>query len=63
MPGQEGRSGWVGEHPHRSTGMGEGIGGLQRGDLERGKHSKCKENIQLKKKENETKKKNYDRDM
>jgi hypothetical protein len=33
---------WVGEHPHRSRGRGEGIGGFQRRDLERGKHLKCK---------------------
>ena len=28
MPGQGGRSGWVGEHPHRSMGRGDGIGGF-----------------------------------
>jgi hypothetical protein len=32
----------AGEHPHRGRRKGNGIGGLQRGDLERGKPSKCK---------------------
>ena len=35
MPGWEGGSGWVGDHPHRGRGRGEGVEGLQRGDLER----------------------------
>ena len=26
MPGQGGRSGWVGEYPHRSRGIGDGVG-------------------------------------
>jgi hypothetical protein len=34
--------GWVGEHPHRGRGRGDGIGGFQRGDLERRKHWTCK---------------------
>jgi hypothetical protein len=44
--GLEGGNRWmgVGEHPHRSR--GDRIGGIQRGNLERGKHLKCKENIQ-----------------
>jgi hypothetical protein len=42
MPGQEDGSGWVEEHPHRGKERGTGIGGFQRGDLERGKHLKCK---------------------
>jgi hypothetical protein len=51
MPGQEDGSVWVGEHPHRGRGREDGIGGFRRGDLERGKHLKCKkENIQSKKK-------------
>jgi hypothetical protein len=34
---------WVGgEHPYRSRGWGNGIGGFQREDLERGKDLKCK---------------------
>jgi hypothetical protein len=32
----------VGEHPHRGRGRGDGIGVFRRGDLERGKHLKCK---------------------
>jgi hypothetical protein len=28
MPGQGGGSGWVGEHPHRSRGRGDGIESL-----------------------------------
>jgi hypothetical protein len=42
MLGREDRSGWLGEHPHRGRGSGDGIGIFQRGDLERGKHLKCK---------------------
>jgi hypothetical protein len=42
MPEQENRSGWVREHPHRGKRRGNGIGGFLRGDLERGKHLKCK---------------------
>jgi hypothetical protein len=38
----EGRRGWVGEHPHRTSGRGGGIGGFWRRDLERRKHLKCK---------------------
>jgi hypothetical protein len=34
--------GWVGERPHRGKGRGDGIVGFWRGDLERGKHLKCK---------------------
>jgi hypothetical protein len=30
------RRDWVGEYPHRSKGMGDGIEGLQRGNWERG---------------------------
>jgi hypothetical protein len=26
MPGQEDGSGWVGEHPHRGRGKGDGMG-------------------------------------
>ena len=32
IQGQGGRSGWVGEHPHRSRGMGNGIRGFWRGN-------------------------------
>jgi len=32
----EGRSGWVGECPHRSRGRGDGIGSFWRGNWERG---------------------------
>ena len=43
MLGQEDGSGeWVGKNVHRGRRRGDGIGGLQRGDLERGKHLKCK---------------------
>jgi hypothetical protein len=36
-PGWEGGSRWVGgEYPHRDRGKGNGIGGFQRGDPERG---------------------------
>jgi hypothetical protein len=28
--------GWVGEHPHRGRERDNGIGGFQKGDLERG---------------------------
>jgi hypothetical protein len=31
-----------GEHPYRGRGKGNGIGGFRRGNLERGKHLKCK---------------------
>ena len=31
------------EHPHRSRVRGDGIGGLQRGNQERGQHLKCKQ--------------------
>jgi hypothetical protein len=31
-----------GEHPHRSKGRGNGIGGFQRGNQERVKHLTCK---------------------
>jgi hypothetical protein len=48
MPGWENGSGWVGEHPHRGRWRGNDIGGFRRGDLERGKQLKCKENIQEK---------------
>jgi hypothetical protein len=34
MPGQEGGSGWVGEHPLRGRERGNGIEGIRRGDLE-----------------------------
>jgi hypothetical protein len=34
--------GWVGEHPHRGRGRGDGIEGFQWEDLERRKHLKCK---------------------
>jgi hypothetical protein len=37
-----GEGGWVEEHPHRSRGRGDEIGGYLRGDLERGKQLKCK---------------------
>ena len=33
---------WVGEHPHRDIGRGNGIRGPQRGDRERGKHLRKK---------------------
>ena len=33
--GMLGGSGWVGEHPHRTKGREEGIGGLQRRNQER----------------------------
>jgi hypothetical protein len=37
MPGREDRSGWVGRGaPSLRQGWGDGIGGLQRGDLEPG---------------------------
>ena len=36
----EGR--WLGEHPYRGRERGDGTGGFQRGDLERGKYLKCK---------------------
>jgi hypothetical protein len=39
MPGQEDWRG--GEHPRRGRGNGGGIGGFQRGDLERQNHLKC----------------------
>jgi hypothetical protein len=43
MPGgKAGVGGWVGEHPHKDRGRGNGIGGFQRGDREREKHLKCK---------------------
>ena len=44
MPGQEDGSGWVGEDARRGRGMWDGMGmeGSQRGDLERGRHLKCK---------------------
>ena len=35
MPGWEGRSGWVVDHPHRGRGRRDGIGGFQRGDLKK----------------------------
>jgi hypothetical protein len=52
IKGEEvGVGGWVEEHPHKSRGREHGIGGFQRGDLERGKHLKYKlKNIQFKKK-------------
>jgi hypothetical protein len=31
-----GVGGWVREHPHRNRGRGYGIGGLQRGNQEKG---------------------------
>jgi hypothetical protein len=34
--GEVGVGGWVGEHPHRSRGREDGIGGFQRGNLEKG---------------------------
>ena len=34
--GEMGVGGWVGEHPHRGRGSGDGIGVLQRGNWERG---------------------------
>ena len=41
--GRAGGCKWVNEeHPHRGRGTGNGIGGFQRGDLEREKHLKCK---------------------
>jgi hypothetical protein len=30
------------EHPHKGRGRRDGIGGFRRGELERGKHLKCK---------------------
>jgi hypothetical protein len=42
IPGWEGRSGWVGEHPHRGRGKEYGISRFKRGNLERRKHLKCK---------------------
>jgi hypothetical protein len=33
---------WIGEHPHRGREREDGIGGFQRGDLEREKHLKYK---------------------
>ena len=39
---KSGVDGWVVEHPHRSRRRGHGIGGFQRGDLEKEKHLKCK---------------------
>jgi hypothetical protein len=42
MSGREDGSGWVGEHSHRGSRSGNGMGVFQRGDLERGKHLKCK---------------------
>ena len=36
MVEQLGRNGWVGEHTHRSRVREDGIGGLQRGNWERG---------------------------
>lgn len=40
--GKTGMGGWVGEHPHRGRGREDGTGSFQGGDLERGKHLKCK---------------------
>jgi hypothetical protein len=40
-----GVDGWVGEHPHRGRRSGDGIGDSQRGDLEKGKHLKCFQNL------------------
>jgi hypothetical protein len=43
VQGLKGRSGWVGEHPHRDRGVRRGGKGVfKRGDLEQGKHLKCK---------------------
>jgi hypothetical protein len=42
MSGQEDRSGWVEEHPYRGRERGKGMEGFQSGELERGKHLKCK---------------------
>jgi hypothetical protein len=42
MPESEDGSGWVGEHLIEAGGGGDGIGGFQRGELESGKHLKCK---------------------
>jgi hypothetical protein len=33
--GKAGGVGWVGEHPHRSRGSGDGIGGFWRGNQEK----------------------------
>ena len=33
---------WVLEHPYRESGRLNGVGSFLRGDLERGKHLKCK---------------------
>jgi hypothetical protein len=40
MPGWEDGSGLVREHPHRGRGRGKWDEGSQRGDLERGEHSR-----------------------
>jgi hypothetical protein len=43
MPGWEDGSRGVGEHRHRGRGRMDGIEGFPgRGDLERGKHLRCK---------------------
>jgi hypothetical protein len=36
MPEQEGKSGWVGKHPHRDMRRQDRIGSFWRGDLKRG---------------------------
>jgi hypothetical protein len=35
---------WVGEHPHRGKGEGDGMGVVWRGNREGGYHLKCKQN-------------------
>ena len=40
--GKVGVGGWVGEHPHRSRGREDRIGGFLRVDLERGNILNCK---------------------
>jgi hypothetical protein len=40
--GKAGMGGLFWEHPHGGRRRGDGIRGFQRGDLERGKHLKCK---------------------
>jgi hypothetical protein len=42
IPGQEERRRWVRGRSHRGRVRGDGIGGFQKGNLERGKHLKCK---------------------